>query len=132
MIAAPLVTGDRARLVVRGVDADSCRLLLEALLADERLGETLVPATVGTRPHSNEFGEITAVQEFLVAVAAGITVETLAAGFRAALGRLHGRRPEIASPQTTQVEVTTSAPGLVEVTVVMSAEAVDAGAARDN
>jgi hypothetical protein len=109
------------RLLVRGADTEACREVLRSVRSDEDLGAMLTPATTGEEPHSNEFGEIAAVQEFLIAVAAGATVEALAAGFRAAVDKLRRGPSEAASPQSTHVEVTTTAPGLVQVTVVVVA-----------
>jgi hypothetical protein len=120
MHAELLEAGDRTRLVVRGHDLEACQRALEVLRDDPGVLEYLAPAPTSEPGRRDQFGEVTALQDFIVAVAAGVTVETLVAAFKAVLAR---PPPEEQRVMRTTVDVKVEGPGQVEVSVRVAADA---------
>lgn len=114
---ATLDAGDRAQLTVRGSDREIATALVEALRADPELTDGLVPAPSGLEVSGSEFGDVSVVQDFIVAVAAGLTVEGLVATVKAALGRAGAEEESPLQETGLSVTVKTEAPGIVEIEI---------------
>jgi hypothetical protein len=115
--------GDRARIVVRGGAAEHGLSVLRRLAADPNLREQLVPSPVPGRAAPEDFGDLTAMQEFIIAAGAGVTAEALIAAVRAVLQRpkqVAGAEEPGETP-TRQITVTATpiAPGVIEISVTL-------------
>jgi len=115
--AASLGVGDRAQLTVRGSDREIATALVEALRADPELTAGMVPTPSGLEVNGSEFGDVSVVQDFIVAVAAGLTVEGLMATVKAALGRAGAEEESPLQERGLSITVKTEAPGIVEIEI---------------
>jgi hypothetical protein len=121
--ASILTSGERAIFCVRGGSRDAAGGVLASIVADDALAEFLVPSPAPVRAGNDDFGSSVLVQEFIVAAAAGLSVEALVAGVRA----VFSQRDEpaapgaVAPPRTKHISVTArpAAEGLIEVTVTI-------------
>lgn len=114
---AGLEVGDRAQFAVKGRDREIATAVVAALEADPELRERMVPTPAGLEVSGSEFGDVNVVQDFIVAVVGGLTVEGLVAMVRGALGRASAGESSPLRKTTLSVSVKTDTPGIVEIEI---------------
>jgi hypothetical protein len=130
--------GDRVVIVVYGDSRARATEALSAIASDSGLGRTLVASPANQSALAEDFGEMTAVQEFLIVTASGLTVEALIRAVRRVLtglrdaakplperaeeeGQSHaGARP---SKESITVTAAPTADGLTKVSVEITRRA---------
>lgn len=111
--------GDRAQVTVRGGTREARTVVLDRVVGDPQLADRLVPSPAIRQSELGEFGDMTAVQEFIVAAAAGVSTEALIAGVQAALRRRSPEPTAASREHVSRLKVTATplAAGVLEITV---------------
>jgi hypothetical protein len=112
--------GHQARVVVTGGSQENATSVIDALRDDRELVDAMVPTPAGLEVTSaGEFGDVKVVQDFIIAVAGGITVEGLKTIVANALGRAPDPADEPSPDLKMSVTVEAKVPGLVEVNITI-------------
>ncbi len=119
MSVPPLDSGDRAHVIVRGFELAVCQRALDLLRTDPKLLEHVVPAPSGNAARRDQFGDVSAFQDFIVAVGGGLSVEALAAAIRSVFTRSKSEQRERHEIHA-EVHFTSAEPGQVVVTITVT------------
>lgn len=106
-------------MIVHGTTPEIANSALKRITHDEELAQWLVPSPVPVRTEGARFGMSAAVQEFIIAAGAGVTVEALVAAVRAALPRREEADQNDRGRDRISITATPRGSGVIEVTVTV-------------